>query len=93
MEATTQANAINYAREDENPVSTGDWFLTLLITAIPIVGLIMLFVWGFGGNASTSKANWAKATLLWMLVITTLYVMLFLIIGLPFIFGANGSTY
>jgi len=38
--------------------------VTLIVTAIPMVGFIMLFVWGFGGNAPTAKANWAKAALI-----------------------------
>ena len=33
-------------------VKTGDWVLTYLITAIPIVGLVMLFVWAFGNNTN-----------------------------------------
>ena len=45
-------------------MSVGDWILTYLITCIPLVGFIMLFVWGFGNNTHPSKANWAKATLI-----------------------------
>lgn len=49
-------------------VSVGNWFVTLLLMAIPLVNLIMLFVWAFGGGANPSKANWAKASLIWMLI-------------------------
>ena len=49
----------------ETPVSTGDWLLTTFLAGIPIVGLIMLIVWAFGGGAPQSKANWAKAMLIW----------------------------
>lgn len=59
------------------PVSTGDWMITILITAIPIVGFIMLFVWAFGGGSNPSKANWAKATILWFLIAVVLYVVVF----------------
>ncbi|MCU7496237.1 MAG: hypothetical protein HF314_16140 [Ignavibacteria bacterium] len=52
----------------EPTVTTGDWFLTLFITAIPLIGLIMLFVWAFGGGANENKSNWAKAMLLWILI-------------------------
>src|SRR5262245_13181507 len=35
----------------EKPLSTGEWFVTMLILALPLVGIIMYFVWGFGtGN-------------------------------------------
>lgn len=50
------------------PVSIGDWFVTILLMAIPLVNLIMLLVWAFGGGTNESKANWAKASLIWMLV-------------------------
>ena len=41
-----------------------EWIITRLIVAIPIVGFVMLFVWGFGSNTQPSKANWAKASLI-----------------------------
>lgn len=46
-------------------LSVKDWMITILITAIPLAGIIMLFVWAFGSNENPSKSNWAKATLLW----------------------------
>lgn len=62
-------------------IKTSDWFLTMLITAIPIVGFIMLFVWAFGGGTNPCKANWAKASLLWVLIGIVLVVLLVLIFG------------
>jgi hypothetical protein len=50
-------------------LSTKDWIITLLITYIPIVGFIMLFVWAFGSQENPNKANWAKATLIWMAIV------------------------
>lgn len=57
------------------PITTGDWFITMLITAIPIVGIVMLFVWAFGGSTNPTKANWAKASLLWMLIGGIIFVL------------------
>jgi hypothetical protein len=59
------------------PVTMGDWFITILITAIPIVGIVMLFVWAFGSGTNESKANWAKASLLWMLIGGVLALLFF----------------
>ena len=59
-----------------NPISIGGWLITSIIFAIPIVGFIMLFVWGFGNNTHPSKANWAKATLLWMVLAGVLVAIL-----------------
>ena len=59
------------------PISIGEWVITIIIIAIPIVGFIMLFVWGFGSNTQPSKANWAKATLI-MIGISIVLSFLFL---------------
>lgn len=91
MEATATPNpAMNYPTHQKAPMSVSDWFVTIFITAIPLVGLIMLFVWGFGSDTHPGKANWAKATLLWMLVIFGLYFMLFMVIGLS-VLGMDSS--
>ncbi len=62
-------------------MKTGDWVLTLLITAIPLVGLIMLFVWAFGSSTNVCKANWAKAMLIWIAIIIVFYLLIAIIFG------------
>ena len=63
------------------PVTLGDWMITMLICAIPLVGLIMLFVWGFSGGTHPSKANWAKAVLIWAAIALVFYIIVFVILG------------
>jgi hypothetical protein len=58
-------------------VTVGDWFVTTLITAIPLVGLIMLFIWAFGADTNPNKANWAKAALIWHAVALVLMILFF----------------
>ena len=72
---TTQPDPVNES-PNYNPMSIGDWIITNLIVAIPIVGFVMLFVWGFGSNTQPSKANWAKATLI-MIGISIVILLLF----------------
>lgn len=70
--------------DEKNPsrdLSIKEWFLTIFITAIPLIGFIMLFVWAFGDNTPKSKANWAKATLLWFLVGIIIYGFIALVFG------------
>ena len=62
-------------------VSVGDWLITILITAIPLVNIIMLFVWAFGGGNNPSKSNWAKATLLWIAIMIALTILVIVIFG------------
>ena len=68
-----------------NVVKTGEWLVTYLITAIPLVGLIMLFVWAFGSETNPNKANWAKAILLWFLILTGLYIIIIAAFGATFL--------
>lgn len=69
------------------PVGLGEWMVTILITAIPLVGFIMLFVWGFGSDTNPSKANWAKATLIWFAIVAVVYFIIFAIFGAAIISG------
>lgn len=64
------------------PVSLGNWMLTLLLTFIPLVNLIMLLVWAFSSSTPPSKANWAKAALLWMVIFFAISILLALFGGL-----------
>jgi len=61
---------------DNREVTVGNWMLVYVLMCIPLVNLIMLFVWAFGSSAPASQSNWAKATLLWMVIFTVLYVFL-----------------
>jgi hypothetical protein len=60
----------------------GNWMLTYLLMCIPLVNIVLLFVWAFGSNAPASKANWAKASLVWAGISIVFYVVLFLVLGL-----------
>jgi hypothetical protein len=49
-------------------VSIGNWILSLILSAIPIVNLICLLVWAISGNTIKSKKNWAIAMLIFMAI-------------------------
>ena len=49
-------------------LSTGQFFLTFLVFAIPLVGFIMMLVWGFGSNVNRNRKNLCRAALIWMLI-------------------------
>lgn len=63
--------------EQSNHMSVGNWFWTIFISGIPMVGLIMLFVWGFSSDTQTDKKNWAKAMLLFQLIAVLFFFLLF----------------
>ena len=61
--------------ENNDVVTTGNWIITYLIMCIPLINIIMLFVWAFGGGAQASKANWAKASLIWLVIVFILTLL------------------
>ena len=74
--------------DNTRPLSTGEWFLTLFVLAIPLVGIIMYFVWAFGAG-NVNRTNFCRAGLLWMAIWFVL-VILFLVAfgGLAMLAGA-----
>ena len=51
--------------------------MILLILIIPIVNIIMLFIWGFGGGVNKTKANYCKASLIWVAIGLILWFAVF----------------
>lgn len=62
------------------PMTVGEWMITLLLLIIPLVNIIMLFIWAFSGSTHPSKATFAKASLIWTAIIIVLYIILFVAI-------------
>jgi len=73
----TEANLMNN-ESDKNYISVGSWMLMMLVTAIPCIGLIMIFVWAFTGD-NESRKNYYRAILAWVGVVAVLFVILALI--------------
>lgn len=61
---------------DSAPMSVKDWVITLIILALPIVNIIMLLVWAFGGTGNVNRKNYCLASLLLFAVILVLGICL-----------------
>lgn len=62
--------------ESENrPVSIGNWILTFILLAIPLVNLIMLIVWAASGSTHPSKKTFAVAYLILIGIIIVLSIL------------------
>ncbi|MEX0929341.1 MAG: hypothetical protein WD266_12555 [Balneolales bacterium] len=72
-------NQLNTDSRDE-PVSVGEWMLTILVSFIPLINIVMYFIWAFGKNTKHSKSNWARAILLWLTIVMAFYFFVFLAI-------------
>ncbi len=67
--------------ESNEHVTTGQWFVTMLVAAIPLIGIIMMFVWAHGDGVSISKSNWAKAILIWSIIYIVIIVFIVTVFG------------
>ncbi len=63
------------------PLSAKEWALTIFISGLPLIGLIMLLIWAFSDDSNIHKKNWAKGTLLLMLI------AIVIVFGFLFFFG------
>ena len=59
----------------EEPMSVGQWLITMLVMLIPCVNIVMIFVWAFG-SGNRSRANYFKATLIWVAIGIALSIIL-----------------
>ncbi len=84
--------------QGEDPVSFGNWLLTLLfpvlvlLLPIPlsligiIIYIVLLFLWAFDKKTSVNKKNWARAQL-----IVSLVMIIFFVGSIIFMFGLISS--
>ena len=68
--------------EDRNYISVGSWMLMMLITAIPCIGLVMIFVWAFAGD-NDSRKNYFRAILAWFAIFVVLVLIVAALGQLP----------
>ena len=74
----------------QNHVTLGDWIITFIITAIPIVGFVMLFVWAFGEGINKSKKTWAQAYLI-LIAVGIILAIIFFTVFMSFISSMFGN--
>lgn len=56
-------------------VTVKEWLIAQILMYIPVVNIIMVFVWAFSGNEKESKSNYFKANLIILGVITIVQVI------------------
>ena len=68
----------------KKPQSLGDWIINVLVSKIPLIGLIMLIVWAVDKNTEPEKANWAKAELIVKLIAIVIALLFVGLLGFGF---------
>lgn len=78
------------AQQESKIMSPKEWALTIFLASLPIIGFILVLVWAFDSSTDLQKKNWAKGTLL-LVLIYFIIAMLFLFMfgGLALFAGLN----
>lgn len=58
-------------------MTLGNWVITFLLLAIPVVNIVLLFVWALGTDVNKSKKIYCQAELIVLGVVLVLYLAFF----------------
>lgn len=71
--------------QDTAVMTTKEWLMSILIFLIPcigwLIGIVMLFVWGFSGSGNLNRRNLARAVLIVIAILIGLYLLSMLFFG------------
>lgn len=59
-----------------NDVTMKEWLLAMFIQLVPIVNIVMIFVWAFSKSTKTSKSNFFKAQLVFTLIMSAIAILI-----------------
>jgi hypothetical protein len=65
-----------------SPLTVKEWFVTILVLAIPLVNIVMYFFWAFAEGVNLNKRNFCRASLLWAAIGRGLFMIVLLLGGL-----------
>lgn len=67
---------------ENKALSVGDWIITFIILAIPIVNIIAVFVWALSSTTQPSKKSYAQALIVVAIFCIALSIIFALLIPL-----------
>ena len=60
------ASTAKVPQREDLPLSVGDWLITLIVLAIPVVNILLYIYWAFFSKGNVSRRNFCKASLILM---------------------------
>ncbi|QAA35175.1 hypothetical protein [Clostridium manihotivorum] len=75
MENNFYSNDEMMVDKNLQPMTLGNWVVTMILLAIPVVNLVLLFVWGFGTNVNKSKKTYCQANLIFIAIVFVLAIV------------------
>jgi len=70
----TSLKATSYT--DVAPLSIGQYIVMFLLLSVPLLNIVLLFVWSFGSSVNPNKRNFARASLIFGVVMFILTLVL-----------------
>ncbi|MHC4580698.1 MAG: hypothetical protein ACYS14_04525 [Planctomycetota bacterium] len=64
-----------------SPMSVGEWMITLLVLAIPLVNLIMYLYWALSTSGNVNRKNFCIASILWFFIVMGIAMVFSLLVG------------
>ena len=58
-----------------------DWAITIFVINLPLIGLVMLFVWAFSNDGNLVRQSFAKGYLLFMLLAFVIAIFILITFG------------
>lgn len=59
---------MNAASDVDRHLTVQEWFITILVLALPLVNIVMYLYWAFADGVNISKRNFCRASLLWAVI-------------------------
>lgn len=67
---------VSYAAQQANPpLTVGQYLGMYLLMCVPILNIVLLFMWAFGGSVNLNKKNYARAVLILFAVSVVIWII------------------
>jgi len=70
--------------EQAKVIGLWDWFFTIFLLSLPLINIILVIYWSFNKSVNPNRANFARAAILYQLIV--------IMLSLAFISAILGSA-
>lgn len=86
--SSAEQRTVSVQKQVVPQMSVGQWLITFLLLCIPLLNIIMLFIWAF--DSTSARRNFSRAQLILMGIMMVLWICL---IVLMLIFGMSSGIF
>lgn len=74
------SEAVPVKQYDTTPMTVGNWLVTIILLAIPVVGIICLLYWSLSSTGNVNRRNYCLASL----IVVAIFIVLAIIFAVFF---------